>query len=80
MGLVETAKGVWAGYKFKRSTLGRALAQHTHDFFHSGSALSHISQSNKDRLVQDFYSRVVGIGAADNPAMACREALAEYVL
>lgn len=80
MGLLDTAKAYWAGHKFKRSTLGQALAMHTRDFFHKGHALSHFSQENKDRLIQDFYSKVVALGASENPVMACREMLAEYVL
>ncbi|WP_242121245.1 hypothetical protein [Sphingomonas lacusdianchii] len=80
MGLLGTARAYWAGYKFKRSPLGQALALHTQEFFYRGQALSHFSQENKDRLVQDFYSKVVAIGATENPAMACRELLAEYVL
>lgn len=80
MGLFDTAKAYWAGQKFKRSPLGQALALHTQDFFYKGIALSHFSQANKDKLIGDFYAKLVAIGQSDNAAMACRELLAEYVL
>lgn len=80
MGLFVTAKAYWAGYKFKRSTLGQALALHTQDFFYNGTALAHFSQANKDKLIADLYAKVVAIGGSEDPAAACRELLAEYVL
>lgn len=80
MGLLDTAKAYYAGWRFKRSTLGQALALHTQKYFYKGTGLSHFSQENKDRLIGDFYAKVVAIGQAENPAIACREMLAEYVL
>jgi len=80
MGLLDSAKALLAARKFKQSTLGRALALHTDEHFYKGSALSDFSQANKDRLIGDFYGKIVSIGQADNAVMACRELLCEYVL
>lgn len=80
MALLDTAKAYWAGWKFKRSALGQALAQHTQTYFYRSTALSTFSQANKDKLIADFYGKVVSIGQAPNPAMACRELLANHVL
>lgn len=80
MGILDTAKGYLAARKFKQSTLGQALALHTQEYFYKGIALSHFSQANKDELIADFYAKIVAIGQAPNPVVACREMLAEYVL
>lgn len=80
MGILDTAKGYLAARKFKQSTLGQALALHTQEYFYEDIALSHFSQVNKDKLIADFYAKIVAIGQAPNHVVACREMLAEYVL
>lgn len=80
MGILDTAKGYLAARKFKQSALGQALALHTQEYFYKGIALSHFSQASKDNLVADFYGKIIAIGQAPNPVMACREMLTEHVL
>jgi len=80
MGLFDGVRAYHAGWKFRRSILGQALAAHTQEYFYNGIALSHFSQEAKNRLIADFYSQLVAIQQSENSALECRRLLAEYVL
>jgi hypothetical protein len=80
VGIIDTAKAYWAGWKFRRSALGQALAQHTHQFFYSGQLLSWMKQENKDKFVHDFYSKLITVASSPNAVMELREALANHVI
>ena len=69
-----------ASWKWKRSPLGGALHLHTQKYFFGQTALADFNQESKERLIMEFYRRIAEIASAPNPLMACREALAEYVL
>ena len=67
-------------WKFQRTPLAQAIRQHTQEYFHGGSALTSFTQENKEKLVADFCQRVSLIYQSENPVLACRELLAEYML
>lgn len=79
-GLFDAAKSYLVARKFKRSALGQALAEHTKNYFYSGKVLSWMDQPAKDRIIQDFYGKLVTIGQSQQPIMDLRNALVEYTL
>lgn len=71
---------LWTAWKFKRTTLGRALDEHTREFFYSGHTLSWLRQDNKEKHVRALYDLLGRIDRAENPPMQLRTALADYVI
>jgi hypothetical protein len=67
-------------WRFQRTPLAQAIRLHSQNFFHGGSVLTNFKQENKEKLVADFCQRASLIMQSPNPALACREALAEYTL
>ncbi len=79
-GLIDTAKTHWAAYKFRHSTIGQALADHTARYFYSGDVLAWIDKESKERLIQDFYGKLIAIAQSPNPLMELRTLLANYTV
>jgi hypothetical protein len=67
-------------WKFQRTPLAQAIRHHTQTYFHGDTVLKSFKQENKEKLVADFCQRISLIYQTNDPALACREALAEYTL
>lgn len=80
MGLFDRARARIGAFKFKRSELGRALSEHTHNYLYGETALASFEQARKDAIAQDFYSKVFLLSQADNAIMELRTMLVEYAL
>lgn len=80
MGLFDGIKSQMEASKFKRSPLGQALRQHTHDFFYSGHTLSWMKEENKRRFADELMGHLTAAQASENAPLALREKLSEAVL
>lgn len=80
MGLFDDLKARGAVRKFEKTTLGKALAEHTKAYFYSGEVLSSISQERKQQLVEDLYAKVMDVLASPDGRSKLRNFLAEYLL
>jgi len=60
--------------KFKRSTVGMALEEHTHSFFNK-TMLRGMSAEAKKKRAEQFYERIFKIPTAENPFLAYRQEL-----
>jgi hypothetical protein len=76
--MFDVARSYLADRAFKRSTLGRALEQHTKTYFYSGHTLSWMSRSAKNRWIGEFYGKLVEIRKSLQPAITFRVELANY--
>jgi hypothetical protein len=65
---------------WKASTIGKALAAHTQEYFTQYPRLANLTTETKDKIVRDFYNAVGGLSLAENPFLAMRELLASYVI
>jgi hypothetical protein len=79
-GLFETVSNYFAFQKFKRSSLGQALIEHTQQYFHSDQVLSHFSEESKLAIIQDFMTRLAAIVRSPDGRMELRKALVEYMI
>jgi hypothetical protein len=62
------------------STLGHALALHTRENFHEDvGALSSLPDELKQTLIEGLYQEIDEICHSENPFLACRERLVNYV-
>lgn len=80
MGLLDGLKAQAALWKWRRTPLGQALAQHTQTYFYSGTTLSHFDEASKKRLIEDFGQKVLAVSQSRNAVHDLRELLANYVL
>lgn len=66
---------------WNKSVIGQALREHTHQYFYGEvKSLAEMSEVGKQKLIADFYSKVVSIDQAQNPLLQLREYFASYVV
>ncbi|RIV89594.1 hypothetical protein D2V17_05860 [Aurantiacibacter xanthus] len=67
--------------RWQRSVLGQALQHHGHSYFFAADAIfSFYDEEEKQRNCAQLHSLAMEIVAANNPMLAVREQLANYVL
>jgi hypothetical protein len=66
-------------WKFRRTPIAQAIRAHTDEYF-SLPSLSRTTDENRERIVADFCQKLGWIYSSPDPALACRERLAEYAL
>lgn len=65
---------------WNKSVLGQALANHSREYFYEGDTrLSSFNEKNKQKLISDFYAKVIAIDQVENPLLAMRENIADSV-
>lgn len=79
-GLIEKWKQYAAIRAWQNSTLGKMLAAHTEEYFTKYLTPFNYSPETKNKLVGDFYNAVFSLSKAENPFLAMRERLADYVI
>lgn len=67
--------------QWKKSVIGIALQSHGYDFFFAPDApFSHLDQEVKVRHCAELHIQIARVVTAENPIIAVRELLADYVL
>ena len=66
--------------RFRKSSLGQVLAEHSREYFYGDNILSGFSDAAKERLIGDFHLQVFGFAAQPNPHLKFREHLASCVI
>lgn len=69
----KKAESAW-----NNSQLGKALAEHTIEYFGSG-VLSGMSEEVQQKIISDLYHKIRTILASENPLLALREKISIYV-
>jgi hypothetical protein len=67
--------------RFRKTPLGRALANHTHHYFYGADApLGRFEESRKQQMITGFYQQILSLSAYSNPFLKFREIFANYVV
>lgn len=67
--------------KWQKSTIGQVLQMHAHSYFFADDAVfSHFDEEAKLQNCAELHSLAMQIVSSDNPVLAVREQLANYVL
>ena len=66
--------------EWQNSSLGKALAHHTNEYFHNNPRLARLSDDSKNKHIGDFIQQIIILSKAENPFLAMREALASCVI
>lgn len=65
--------------KWNKSPLGQSLASHTRKYFHDNGSLSHFTEENKNKIIDDFYGKILSLCNSDNAIIEMRELIVFYV-
>jgi hypothetical protein len=74
----QKRKQLKAERDFQQSPLGVRLTKHTQQYF-STPRLSNFTEQKKLEMIGDFSTQIITILNSDNPVLALREKLADYV-
>lgn len=81
MGLLDDWKARRAAKAFQRTALGQELASHSRRYLYGDfESLTELSEHTKQDHISTLYRQVAEIVDAENPLLAMRERLSEYVL
>lgn len=80
MTLFHAIKERWALRRWQKSQLGKALQQHGYDFFWSEDApFGYLGEQAKLKNCAELHAAAMSILASENPMLAGRERLGDYV-
>jgi len=78
--LLDKLRNYWFMRRWKKSTVGRALSDHTQNFFYGEGRLRYFDQATKDKLIGDFHQQIFLLPSAPDPFLQFRKHLASCVV